>query len=255
MQANKIALVSGAATGIGRACALSLAAAGFTIAANYRSKAQEADALVTELAANFAAGEAHKSFYADVSDPAQAGALISSVMETYGRVDVLVNAAGMFSNQDVFSPDFSAWTSAWERSMRTNLHAPVNLAFLAAQQMIKQRSGAIINITSRGAFRGEPTAPAYGAAKAGLNSASQSLAVALAPHGISVFAIAPGWVETPMASPRINGVNATDIRTGIPLGRVGRPEEIANLVAFLAGENTAYFTGAVFDANGASYLR
>ena len=255
MQANKVALVSGAATGIGRACALSLAAAGFTIAANYRSKAQEADALVTELAANFTAGEAHQSFQADVSDPAQADALISSVMGTYGRVDVLVNAAGMFSNQDIFSPDFSAWTSAWERSMRINLHAPVNLAFLAAQQMIKQRSGAIINISSRGAFRGEPTAPAYGAAKAGLNSASQSLAVALAPHGISVFAIAPGWIETPMASPRINGVNAAEILAGIPLGRVGRPEEIANLVAFLAGENTEYFTGAVFDANGASYLR
>jgi len=255
MHINKVALLSGAATGIGRACALSLAAAGFTIAANYRSKAQEADALLKELAADSASAEPHRGFQADVSEPAEAAALLSTVLEVYGRVDVLVNAAGMFSNQDIFSSDFDAWTSGWERSLQVNLHAPVNLAFLAAQQMIRQRSGTIINITSRGAFRGEPTAPAYGAAKAGLNSASQSMAVALAPHGISVFAIAPGWIETPMASPRINGANAADIRAGIPLGRVGRPEEIANLVAFLAGDNTEYFTGAVFDANGASYLR
>ncbi len=255
MHACKVALISGAATGIGRACALSLAAAGFTIAANYRSKAQEADELVQQLTADFPSAAPHQSFQADVSEPAEATVLLSNVMQVYGRVDVLVNAAGMFSNQDIFSPDFTAWISAWERSLRINLHAPVNLAFLAAQQMIKQRSGTIINITSRGAFRGEPTAPAYGTAKAGLNSASQSLAVALAPHGISVFAIAPGWIETPMASPRINGANAAEIRAGIPLGRVGKPEEIANLVAFLAGENTQYFTGAIFDANGASYLR
>ncbi len=252
---NKVALVTGAASGIGRACASSLAAAGFTIAANYRSKAQEADNLITELAAGLAEGAPHQCFQADLSEPAEAAVLLSRVMQVYGRVDVLVNAAGMFSNQDVFSPDFDAWTAGWERSMRVNLHAPVNLAFLAAQQMIKQGSGTIINITSRGAFRGEPTAPAYGAAKAGLNSASQSLAVALAPHGISVFAIAPGWIETPMASPRINGANAAEIRAGIPLGRVGKPEEIANLVAFLAGDNTQYLTGAIFDANGASYLR
>jgi 3-oxoacyl-[acyl-carrier protein] reductase len=255
MHDNKVALLSGAATGIGRACALSLAAAGFTIAANFRSKSQEADDLIRELAERFTANGPHQSFQADVSDPAQAESLIARVMETYGRVDVLVNAAGMFSNQDIFSPDFAAWTSSWQDSLRVNLHAPVNLAYLAAQQMIRQGSGTIINITSRGAYRGEPTAPAYGAAKAGLNSASQSLAVALAPHGISVFAIAPGWVETPMASPRINGANAADIRAGIPLGRVGRPDEIANLVTFLAGDNTQYLTGAVFDANGASYLR
>ena len=270
MPNNKIALVTGAATGIGRACALSLAAAGFTIAANYRSKPQEANALVRELATRHADGNGfskgtdlahptdsphHQCFQADLSESEEAADLVDKVLQAYGRIDVLVNAAGMFSNQDVFSPDFDAWAAGWEHSLRINLHAPVNLAFLTARQMIKQGSGTIVNITSRGAFRGEPTAPAYGAAKAGLNSASQSLAVALAPHGISVFAIAPGWIETPMASPRINGANAAEIRAGIPLGRVGKPEEIANLVVFLAGDNTEYFTGAIFDANGASYLR
>jgi len=106
-----------------------------------------------------------------------------------------------------------------------------------------------------GAFRGEPDAPAYGASKAGLNSASQSLAKALAPHGVCVFAIAPGWIDTPLASPYLDGPSGKEIRNQSPLGRAGRPEEIANLVSFLASGKAEYLTGAIVDANGASYLR
>ncbi len=250
MSEKKIALVTGAATGIGKACALSLAKAGFTIALNYRSKEKEAAACLQELA-----GDGHQLFKADIADKAQAQALVANTVAAFKRIDVLVNAAGAFTNQDIFSEDYSAWTDSWEKSLRVNLLAPVNLAHLVAQAMLAQKRGKIINITSRGAFRGEPTAPAYGASKSALNSASQSLAVALAPHGICVYAIAPGWTETPAASPRINGDNAKEIRAGIPLGRVGKPSEIGNLVAFLAGEETDYLTGAIFDANGASYLR
>jgi len=168
---------------------------------------------------------------------------------------VLVNAAGQFTPQDIRATDFSQWQAAWQHSLALNLQAPVNLAFLVANAMMTQGSGKIINITSRGAFRGEPTAPAYGAAKSGLNSASQSLALALGPHGIHVYAVAPGWTETPAASPRIRTAGWQDVAAQSPLGRIGKPEEIGGLVAYLAGDNTAYLTGAIIDANGASYLR
>jgi 3-oxoacyl-[acyl-carrier protein] reductase len=249
----KLALVTGAASGIGRASAQALAAVGFTIAANYRSKAAEVAQMLSTLPPGDALG--HQAFQADVADPGQAAQLVHSVIQTYGRVDVLVNAAGQFTPQDISGTDFSQWQAAWQQSLALNLQAPVNLAFLVANSMMTQGSGKIINITSRGAFRGEPTAPAYGAAKSGLNSASQSLALALGSHGIHVYAVAPGWTETPAASPRIRKAGWQDVAAQSPLGRIGKPEEIGGLVAYLAGDNTAYLTGAIIDANGASYLR
>lgn len=250
MSEVKVALVTGAASGIGRASALALAKAGFTIAVNYRSKKQEAQALVAELP-----GDGHQAFCADVADAGQAGKLVADVLAAYQRLDVLVNAAGQFTPQDVKSDDYNEWQDGWQHSLQLNLMAPVNLAFLAAKPMMEQGSGKIINITSRGAFRGEPTAPAYGAAKSGLNSATQSLALALGGHGICVYAVAPGWTETPAASPRIRNQGWDDVAAQSPLGRIGRPSEIGNLVAFLAGSETDYLTGAIIDANGASYLR
>ncbi|MEX0738938.1 MAG: SDR family oxidoreductase [Pseudohongiella sp.] len=250
MSVQKVALVTGAATGIGRASAVALAAAGFTIAANYRSKKNETLALLKELD-----GDGHQAFCADVANAQDAARLVDEVLGVYQRLDVLVNAAGQFTPQDVKSEDFAAWQSAWQYSLELNLLAPLNLAFLAAKPMIKQGAGKIINITSRGAFRGEPTAPAYGASKSGLNSATQSLALALGGHGICVYAIAPGWTETPAASPRIRNQGWDDVAAQSPLGRIGRPSEIGHLVAFLAGNETEYLTGAIIDANGASYLR
>ncbi|MCH6573537.1 MAG: SDR family oxidoreductase [Proteobacteria bacterium] len=113
----------------------------------------------------------------------------------------------------------------------------------------------IINISSRGAFRGEPNAPAYGASKAGLNSMSQSLAQALAGSDIMVYAIAPGFVETEMAFALLDGPDGDAIRAQSPLGRAAKPAEIANTIAFLAGPDTDYLTGTIIDINGASYLR
>lgn len=250
MTDNKIALVTGAATGIGRACALALAKAGFTIAANYRSQEQAVTELLEQLD-----GADHQAFCADIAEADQAAMLVQTVLARYGRIDVLVNAAGQFTAQDVMGSDYSDWQAGWQRCLVLNLTAPMNLAFLVAKPMSAQGNGKIINITSRGAFRGEPTAPAYGAAKSGLNSASQSLAVALGPQGIHVYAVAPGWTETPAASPRIRKAGWDDVAAQSPLGRIGRPSEIGHLVAFLAGEETAYLTGAIIDANGASYLR
>lgn len=250
MSVTKVALVTGAATGIGRASAIALATAGFTIAVNYRSKKQEALALLDELA-----GDGHQPFCADIAVADEAVALVADVLGVYQRLDVLVNAAGQFTPQDIKSEDYGQWQEAWQHSLALNLLAPMNLAFHAAKPMMTQGSGKIINITSRGAFRGEPTAPAYGAAKSGLNSATQSLALALGGHGICVYAVAPGWTETPAASPRIRNQGWDDVAAQSPLGRIGRPSEIGNLVAFLAGNETEYLTGAIIDANGASYLR
>lgn len=248
--AVKVALVTGAASGIGRACALSLARSGYQIAISYRSRAQDAGALLDELD-----GDGHALFYCDVTDSAQTEQLVQQVVQAYGRIDVLVNAAGLFTRQDIAGHDFKQWQQQWAACLHLNLTAPMNLAFLVAGNMITQRSGKIVNITSRGAFRGEPNAPAYGAAKSGLNSASQSLAQALGQYGIHVYAVAPGWTETPSASPRIRAAGWDDVAAQSPLGRIGQPSEIGDLVAYLCSDNTGYLTGAIIDANGASYLR
>jgi 3-oxoacyl-[acyl-carrier protein] reductase len=250
MTTDKVALVTGAATGIGRACALALAQKGFRLALNYRSRQVDAEELLQILP-----GQGHILLQADVADPRAAQQMVNQLAGAVGRIDVLVNAAGQFTPQDIAGHDFESWQQAWQRSLALNLQAPVNLAFLTAPMMKAQGAGRIINITSRGAFRGEPTAPAYGAAKSALNSASQSLAQALGPHGICVYAVAPGWTETPAAVPRIRAQGWDGVAAQSPLGRIGRADEIASLVAFLASDNAEYLTGAIIDANGASYLR
>jgi NAD(P)-dependent dehydrogenase (short-subunit alcohol dehydrogenase family) len=121
--------------------------------------------------------------------------------------------------------------------------------------MIEHGGGRIVNVSSRGAFRGEPEGPAYGASKAGLNSMSQSLAQRLAPHGVFVGAVAPGFVDTDMASRVLDGPNGDDVRAQSPLGRVAKPEEVAYAVLFLASEGSEFSTGTIIDVNGASYLR
>jgi NAD(P)-dependent dehydrogenase (short-subunit alcohol dehydrogenase family) len=121
--------------------------------------------------------------------------------------------------------------------------------------MIKQGGGRIVNVSSRGAFRGEPTAPAYGASKAGMNSMGQSLAKHLAPYNIFVGTVAPGFVETDMAAEILAQPRGEEIRNQSPLGRVAKPEEVAHVALFLASEGAEFTTGTIIDINGASYLR
>jgi len=167
----------------------------------------------------------------------------------------LVNNAGVYSEHPIEKIDFNDWQTAWNKSINTNLIGPANLSFLIAKEMIKQGGGKIINVSSRGAFRGEPTAPAYGASKAGLNAMGQSLAIALAPHNIFVYTIAPGFVETAMARPYLTGERKKEILNQSPIGRVAKPEEIAKTAVFLASDGTDFLTGCIIDVNGASYLR
>jgi NAD(P)-dependent dehydrogenase (short-subunit alcohol dehydrogenase family) len=180
-----------------------------------------------------------------------------------GRIDVLVNNAGIFADHPPLTTDFAAWEAAWRRIIGANLLGPANLSLLAAQAMAAQpespdRSwgrGRIVNISSRGAFRGEPDTPAYGASKAGLNSLSQSLAKALAARAVYVYCLAPGFVETDMAASHLAGPGGADILAQHPLGRITMPDEVARTAVFCALDAPAAMTGSIIDVNGASYLR
>ncbi len=250
MNTERVILVTGASRGIGKAVAALFAAHGDTVALHYHANLDAA----TETLAGLK-GSGHRMFRADLSQPKEAERLVKDVLASMKRIDVLVNNAGMFELHQIAEVGFDTWVKAWERTLNTNLLGTAHVTYWAAQAMIRQGGGKVINITSRGAFRGEPDAPAYGASKAGMNAMSQSLAKALAPHNVMVYAIAPGWVATDMAAPYLEGAEGDAVRNQSPLRRVGEPEEIARTVFFLASAGTDYLTGCIIDVNGASYLR
>jgi NAD(P)-dependent dehydrogenase (short-subunit alcohol dehydrogenase family) len=253
---NLSALVTGASRGIGCAIAGQLASRGVRVAVHCQKNRAAAAAVLAALP-----GAGHAVFSADVSDAGEVARLWREVTAAFGRVDILVNNAGIYELHPPLATDFAAWQVAWRRTLDANLHGPAHLSLLAAQHMdaadarAPHGRGRIVNISSRGAFRGEPNAPAYGASKAGLNSLGQSLAVALAPRQIYVYTIAPGWVETDMAAEHIHGPRRAEIHAQHPLGRVATPGEIAQAAVFCALDAPAAMTGAIIDANGASYLR
>lgn len=247
---GKIILITGAARGIGRATAATFAALRGTVAVHYNRSCAEAEQLIASLP-----GAGHQAFGADLTDPAACEQLVAQVLDHYGRLDILVNNAGIFEVRPLAELDYAGWQATWTRTLTVDLVAPANLCFLAAQAMIRQGGGKIINISSRGAFRGEPNALPYGAAKAGLNQMSQSLAQALAPHNIFVGVVAPGFVHTDMAAGLLDGPEGEGIRKQSPLSRVATPEEIAQAVVRLAADGMMFATGCILDVNGASYLR
>ena len=246
--AGKMAMVTGASRGIGRAIALRLAADGARVCVHYGRDTVAARETVEALP-----GAGHIVKKADLASFREVAELVDAAADALGGLDILVNNAGIFELQPV-DGDAEAWRRNWERTIAINLQAPAVLCHAAARRM-SGGGGRIINVTSRGAFRGEPRAAAYGASKAGLNSLSQSLAQALAPSGIYVFAVAPGFVETDMAADILSGPEGDEVRAQSPLGRVASPQEIAHAVAFLAAPGCDYMTGAILDVNGASYLR
>ena len=167
----------------------------------------------------------------------------------------MVNNAGIGIYHPIESTNYQDWQTAWQQTLDTNLLGPANVCFCAAKIMMQQGGGRLVNVSSRGAFRGEPTKPAYGASKAGLNSLSQSLAVALAPHNIFVGVVAPGFVNTELTADRLSGPEGEEIKAQSPFNRVAEPEEVAHAVLFLASEGAEFSTGSIIDVNGASYLR
>jgi len=251
MQFNgKRVLVTGGSRGIGAAIARAFAGQGARVAINYRSGQAAAKACVGELT-----GKGHVTLQADVSDPGQAASLVDDAIAALGGLDIVVNNAGVFLSHPITSTKTDDWNMAWRQTIDTNLIGPAAVCHRAAQHMMRSRGGRIVNVSSRGAFRGEPDGPAYGASKAGLNAMSQSLAVALAPHNIFVGVVAPGFVETDMAAELLEGAEGDAIRAQSPLGRVARPEEVAHAVLFLASDGAEFSTGTIIDVNGASYLR
>jgi 3-oxoacyl-[acyl-carrier protein] reductase len=245
-----VALVTGGSRGIGRAVAEEFAARGATVVVQFRADRRAADDTLARLGPG-----GHRAAQADLADPGQARALVGLVVEELGRVDVLVNNAGIYEAQPILGIGYEEWQRIWRRTIDTNLLGPANLIHAVAPHMVAAGGGRIVNVSSRGAFRGEPSHPAYGASKAGLNSLGQSMARALGPHGIIVTTVAPGYVETDMAAPFLDGPGGDAIRAQSPLNRVATPQEVARVVVFLATPGTESLTGAVVDVNGASYLR
>jgi NAD(P)-dependent dehydrogenase (short-subunit alcohol dehydrogenase family) len=217
----------------------------------YKSNLSEAEQTIKSLNAS---GN-HSFVQLDITQPAAIEAMFTNVMEKYDRLDVLVNNAGVFIEHKISEVSYEHWQQAWTETLSTNLTGVSNLCYFAAKQMRAQQYGKIVNISSRGAFRGEPDHPAYGASKAGLNAMSQSLAVALAPHNITVGIIAPGFVETDMAAAYLSSEQGEQVKKQSPLNRVATPEEVANLVAVFASNGLEFMTGGIVDLNGASYLR
>jgi NAD(P)-dependent dehydrogenase (short-subunit alcohol dehydrogenase family) len=187
--------------------------------------------------------------------PEQARSLVETVTRECGRLDVVVNNAGIYEMHALAQVGWEDWQSAWQRTLDANLLGPAHVTYWAARHMIDHGGGRIIAISSRGAFRGEPEAPAYAASKAGLNAMTLSLARALAPRGVLLYVVSPGWVSTDMSTAHLEGPDGDAIRAQSPLGRVARPEEVAATVAFLACDDTEYMTGSIVDLYGASYLR
>ena len=247
---GKIVLVTGGSRGIGKAIAKAFADLGANVVITYLSNDSAADETLNGLT-----GGPHLKIKADISSVQDTIHLVESVVQRFGSLDILVNNAGVYIRHPVKETNFDDWQNAWKRTMDVNLTGPANLCFHAARQMIKQGGGKIINISSRGAFRGEPEYIAYGASKAGLNAMSQSLARELAPYNIYVGVIAPGFVETDMAKEFLDGPMGEEIRNQSPLKRAAKPEEIAHAVLMFAAEGAEYMTGSIIDVNGASYLR
>jgi 3-oxoacyl-[acyl-carrier protein] reductase len=198
------------------------------------------------------AGSGHALFRADLGDPAAIEAVWREVGSSFGRIDALVNNAGIFPDHPPLKTEYAAWQDAWQRTLAVDLLGPAHLSYFAARAMAKEAGGRIVNISSRAAFRGEVTAPAYAAAKAGLNAFSQSMAKVLAPKGVYVFVVAPGWVATERVAQYVSNPSVVADQ---PLGRVATPDEIAKVVEFCVMDAPASLTGAVLDVNGASYLR
>lgn len=247
---DKRILVTGGSRGIGLAISRAFAERGARIAIVYRSNEGAAEAALGQLA-----GEGHSLHRADIADPEQVRLLVDEVAESLGGLDVVVNNAGIGLYHPIDTTSYQDWQNAWQRTLAANLIGPANVCFCAAQHMIAGGGGRIINITSRGAYRGEPIKPAYGASKAGLTSLSQSLAVALAPHSIFVGAVAPGFVNTELTAERLASSEGAEIRAQSPFNRVAEPDEVAHAVLFLASKGAEFSTGTVIDVNGASYLR
>ncbi len=242
-------MVTGASRGIGRSVAQAFAELGDRVAVHHRDSAGLARQVRDGLP-----GSGHTIVQADLADAGAVRRMVDQAAADLGGLDVLVNNAGIYLWHPITEVSYQQWQDAWRDTLAVNLTGAANVTWCAVQYM-KETGGRIVNVSSRGAYRGEPRHPAYGASKAGLNAFGQSLARALAPLGISVGTVAPGYVETEMAAADLNSARGEEIRAQSPFNRVATPEEIAAAVVYLASAGAEWASGAILDLNGASYLR
>lgn len=247
---KRAVLVTGGSRGIGRAVAQAFAATGDRVAVHYANDVDAAEATRASLQ-----GDGHVVLRADLAEPTRARTLVDDAAEQLGGLDVLVNSAGVFTAHPPTTTSWEHWQSVWTQTLAVNLESAAHATFAAIPHMRAAGGGAVVNVSSRGAFRGEPDCPAYGASKAGLNAFGQSMAVALAPLGIAVSTVAPGFVDTDMAADVLAGPRGDDVRRQSPFGRVATPEEVAAAVLFLASPSARFCSGTIIDVNGASHLR
>ena len=243
-------LITGASGGVGREAARECAERGARIGVHYNGNRERAEETLAALP-----GEGHCLLQCDITDPDAARQLIDQADTELGGLDVLVNNAGISRRRDIAAIDYAAWQESWRRIVDTNLTAAANLSYCASQKMIADGGGRIVNVSSRGAFRGEPQMPWYGASKAGMNAMGQSMAQALGPQGVFVYTVAPGFIETEMAAKVLASDEGDSIRRQSSIGRVAQPEEVGQIIGYLALEAPRFMTGCIVDINGASYLR
>ena len=238
---NKVAIVTGASRGIGRAIALELASQGAKVVVNYASSSTAADEVVSEITSK---GGGAIAIQADVSQQEQVEALFNTTLEKFQRLDILVNNAGITRDTLLLRMK----PEDWQAVINLNLTGVFLCTRAASKVMLKQRSGRIINIASVAGQMGNPGQANYSAAKAGVIGFTKTVAKELASRGITVNAVAPGFIATDMTS---NLSNTEDILKFIPLARYGEPEEVAGMVRFLAADTAAaYITGQVFNVDG-----
>jgi len=243
--AGHVALVTGASRGIGRSIAIALAADGAEVVVNYANSPDAADAVVAEIKA--AGGQAW-SHQANVADEEQVETMVKTVLETCGRLDVLVNNAGITRDGLLMRMK----TADWQSVIDLNLTGVFLCTRAVSRSMLKARSGRIINITSVVGLMGNPGQANYSAAKAGVIGLTRSSAAEFASRGVTVNAVAPGFISTDMTKE----LDVTPILASIPLGRMGQPEEVASAVRFLAADPAgAYMTGQVLQVDGGMVMR
>lgn len=245
--AGKNAIITGSSRGIGRAIAVAFAAAGAQVCVHYCNEAGEADKTLAMLS-----GGGHALVQANIGNPADCQRLFDEALVAFDKIDILVNNAGIYENLPIAGASYKEWQDRWNTMLSTNLLGSANLSFLCGRHFLSNNGGKIINVASRSAFRGEPSAAHYAASKAGQVMLTRSLARELGPRGIQAYAIAPGWVETAMTRTDLEG--DAGIVAEIPVGRVASVEDVANVALFLASDKANYLNGVTIDVNGGSYF-